>query len=170
MIMDSVMAGLRISHIFFGVFWAGTYLFTTIILVPRIRKLGPSVERPVYREVLSIATPIMVVSSLTVIGTGVAMALRAWGWHLDDILATGWGKAMLVALIAAVLAVVGGFVFIAPSGLRMDKLNRSIKGREPTPEEDKELERLSARVIAMDRINFVFVLIALIAMPVARFV
>lgn len=168
--MDSVMAGLRISHIFFGVFWAGTYLFATLILIPRLRALGPAIERPVFREVLKVATPIMVVSSFIVLGTGIAMALRVWGWHLDDMLATGWGKAMLVALIATVAAIAGGLAFLMPSGLRMDKINRAIQGREPTPEEDHELDRLSTRIVKMDRIIFLLVLTALIAMPVSRFV
>ncbi len=168
--MDSVMAGLRISHIFFGVFWGGTYLFATLILIPRLRALGPSIERPVLKEVMKVATPIMVVSSLVVLGTGVAMAHRVWGWHLDDILATGWGKAMLVALIATVAAIAFGFSFLMPSGLRMEKINRATQGREPTPEEDHELERLSTRVIRMDRINFFLIMAALIIMPIARWV
>ncbi len=168
--MDSVMAGLRISHIFFGVFWAGTYLFVTLILLPRLRALGPAFERPVARALLSVTTPVMIVSSLTVVGTGAAMVLRVWGWHMDAILATDWGKAMLAALVAAVGAIVVGFVFIAPSGIRMDKLSRSIEGRDPTPQEDRELGRLFSRVVAVDRINFVLILIALVAMPVSRFV
>ena len=164
--MDSVMAGLRISHIFFGVFWGGTYLFATLILFPKLRALGPSIERPVLGDVMKIASPMMAVSSLVVLGTGLAMELRGWGWHLD----TGWGIAMLVALIATVAAIAFGFAFLMPSGLRMDKIDRATQGREPTPEEDHELERLSTRVIRMDRINFLLIMAALIAMPVARFV
>jgi len=119
---------------------------------------------------MKLATPIMVVSSLIVLGTGVAMVFRMWGWHLDDILATGWGRAMLVALIATVAAIAGGFAFLMPSGLRMDKVNRATQGREPTQEEDQELERLITRIVRVDRLNFLLVLAALIAMPVARFV
>ncbi len=164
--MDSVMAGLRISHIFFGVFWGGTYLFATLILFPKLRALGPSIERPVLGEVMKITSPMMAVSSLVVLGTGLSMELRGWGWHLD----TGWGIAMLVALIATVTAITIGFAVLMPSGLRMDKILLATHGREPTPEEDHELERLITRIVKIDRLNFVLVMAALAIMPIARWV
>ena len=78
--------------------------------------------------------------------------------------------AMLVALIATVVAITIGFGVLMPSGLRMDKIIRATQGREPTPEEDHELERLITRIVKIDRLSFLLVMAALFIMPIARWV
>ncbi len=161
---------LRIIHIVFSVFWAGTVIFATLILIPQLRALGPAIERPTMKALLRITSPTMMVSSLIVLGTGIAIALRMHGGSLDTFLTTGWGLAMFTGFIAVVIAVIIGFGVMAPAGFRMEKLGRSIEGRDPTPDEAQQLDRLNARVRIGDRINFVLILIALVAMPVSRFV
>ena len=57
-----------------------------------------------------------------------------------------------------------------PMGLRMDKLYRSIGQGEPNAEQVNELDDIITRLRKIERINFVLMMIALISMPVARFV
>ena len=161
---------LRIVHIIFGVFWAGTVIFATFILLPQLKSLGPAIERPAMKALLRVTSPTMMVSSIIVLGTGIAMALRMSGGSIDTFLTTGWGVAMFISFIAIVVALINGFVVLAPSGFRMEKLGRSIEGRQPTAEENKQMERLNRRITTADRFNFVLILIALVAMPVSRFV
>ena len=160
---------LRILHIIFGVYVGGMYIFNTLILLPRLHALGSNIERPVLRSVLSVVSPVGAISVLILLGTGIAMAFRMRG-SLEGIFATGWGWAILIGFIAVVIATVLGFALLMPMGLRMDKIYRNIGGREPNTDEALQLDEIIARLRTIERVNFVLIMIALVSMPVARFV
>ncbi|MEW6142102.1 MAG: hypothetical protein AB1597_02955 [Chloroflexota bacterium] len=163
-------AALRILHIIFGVYVGGMYIFATLILLPKLHSLGSKVERSVIRSVLSVASPVNAVSLIIVIGTGVAMTFRLQGGDISKLLTTGWGVTIFIGAIAAVVATLIGFVLLMPKGLRMDKIYRSIGEGEPNAEQANELDDMIARFRKIERVNFVLMMIALISMPVSRFV
>ena len=160
---------LRILHIVFGVLWAGSAFYSSLILMPKLRALKPDIERPAMRAVSRLTGLIMMAGFIIVVGSGIGLALRMQG-SLDIYFSTGWGLAMLISLIAMIISSVVGFGFIVPLAFGEERLLRGIEGRDPTPDEDQKLERLSARHAALARINFVLILIAVIAMPISRFV
>jgi len=162
-------AALRILHVVFGIFWVGTVIFATFILLPQLKKLGPGIERPALKAILRVTSPTMMVSSLIVLGTGIAMVVRA-RLPVNTFFSTGWGLAMFIAFIAIVIAIIVGFSVLAPSGARMEKLGRSIEGRQPTEDENAQMERLTRRITTADRFNFVLIIIAMITMPLSRFI
>ena len=82
---------LRIVHIFFGVFLACYYLFMVPILMPRLKRLGPAIQGPVMQALMPALTPIMCVSVMVIIGTGVAMPLILRQGTLGTLFTTGWG-------------------------------------------------------------------------------
>ena len=49
--MDTELAIMRILHIVPGAVWVGSAVFVAFILNPRLRALGPEVERPVTAAV-----------------------------------------------------------------------------------------------------------------------
>ena len=59
---DPLMVVLRIVHIVFGMFWAGTAVFLAVILDPRLRSLGPEVQRPVMGAIAPIMGPALGIS------------------------------------------------------------------------------------------------------------
>jgi len=61
-----------------------------------------------------------------------------------------------------------GFGLLTPTGIRLDRLGRSIEGRPPTPEEGQQLQYLSERVKKLSRVNFIFVAIAIVTMVTAK--
>jgi len=77
---------------------------------------------------------------------------------------------MIIGLAATAAAGVVGFGFLMPTGIRIDKLGRSIKGRTPNPDEGKQLHQLSARVETLSRVNLVLIVIALATMVASRYV
>ena len=77
---------------------------------------------------------------------------------------------MVIGLIATLVVVTIGFGFLTPTGIRLEKVGRSIEGRPPTPEEGQKLHQLSTRVETLSRVNFVFVVIALSTMVISRYV
>ncbi len=159
---------LRFLHIVIGVFWGGTVIFSSFILLPRLRGLAPNIERSVLNSLEKI-TPVFIVSGVITIGTGIAMALRMQG-DIAAYFTTGWGLVMFIAFIAMVITLIDAFVFMAPAESRLAKMSRGIEEREPTAEEAQQLEQLSRRIATYDRIHAVRVLIALIVMPISRFV
>jgi len=167
--MDSLLITLRIIHVIFGIYLAGSYLFIVPILEPRLKRLGPAIQGPVMRAIVPIMSPVNGISFIIVIITGVAMTLiLRWG-SLGTLLVSGWGWAIIIGTVATLVVVVVGFGLLTPTGMRLDKLGRSIEGRAPTPSEAQELQRLSARMDFLSRLNLVFVLIALATMLSARY-
>ncbi|MBI2831728.1 MAG: hypothetical protein HYX79_05680 [Chloroflexi bacterium] len=163
--MDAI---LRIIHVVFGIFWAGTVLYASFVLLPVLKSLGPAIERPAVRGLMRVTSPIMSVLSLIVLGTGIAMALRT-GLSISALFSTGRGWAIFIAFIAVVIYLIAGFGILLPSGARMDTLGRSIEGRQPAAAESEEMGRLARRISTVERVGSVAVLIATILMPLLRF-
>lgn len=164
------MVVLRLLHIVFGVFWAGSTFFLTLVLEPRLHKLGPAIQRPVMGGLMPVLTPFMLVSSLVTIGAGIGLTLSLRGGSLSTFLSTGWGWAILIGFVAATANFAIGFGVITPTGLRMKELAHRFAGRTPKPEETSQLDALSQRITFLSRVNFVLVLIAVGAMAAARYV
>lgn len=161
---------LRILHIIFGVYMVGASIFILFILEPRVKSLGKDTWHRVLRVTEAPASASLGVSVLIILGTGIAMTIRMRGGDLGLILSTGWGIAMLVGFIATVGALVVGFGLSVPKGMHLMKMERSMKGRDPNPDETHEIDKIFTRLELVERINIVLILIALISMPVARFV
>ncbi len=166
----SALLVLRIVHIFFGVFLAGYYLFMVPILAPRLKRLGPTIQGPVMQALMPVLTPVMAISAIVIVGTGVAMTLIMRQGNLGTLFTTGWGWAIIVGSVLTLVAVVLAFGFITPAGLRIEKLSSSIQGRPPTPDEARQLGQLSSRIETISKINFVLIVIILLAMLLARYV
>ncbi len=166
----TILMVLRIVHIVFGIYIAGSYLFMVPILEPRLKSLGPATQSSVMRALMPILTPINAISFIIIIGTGVAMTLIMRSGALNTLFITAWGWAMIIGLAATVAASVVGFGFLMPTGIRMDKLGRSIEGRAPNPDEGKQLHQLAARVETLSRVNLVLIVIALATMVASRYV
>ena len=167
--MNTEFVVLRIVHIAFGAFWVGSALFLVLILEPRLKTLGPTIQRPVMGALMPVMGPALGISGVITIAAGVYLALRLrWG-HLDTFLDTGWGWAILVGFMASVGAMSSG-VTTGVMANRMSRLGREIEGRPPTPEEAGQLQRLAARLTLLGRTTAVLLLIAVAAMASARYV
>ena len=160
---------LRLIHVIAGIFVGGTYLFLVPILEPRLKRLGPALQGPVMSALMPILTPIMGASFVVLFGTGTAMTLMVRQGNLSQLVTTAWGWDILLGIIATIAIFIVGFGILTPTGIRMEKLGRSIEGRAPSPEEGQRLHQLSVRIEKLSRINFVFVLIALATMVIARY-
>ena len=140
------------------------------MLLPKLHGLGARIERSVLKSVLSVASPVTAVSALIVIGTGVAMTFQLRGGNISTLLTTGWGVTIFIGFVATVVATLSGFIMLMPAGLRMDKIYRAVGEGEPNADQAAELDDIITRFKKIERVNFVLIMIALISMPVARFV
>jgi uncharacterized membrane protein len=158
---------LRTLHILFGIFWAGTTFFTTLILEPRLRRLGSGIQNPVMNALMPIITPLMMLSSLIVLGTGVVLTFSLWS-SMESLFTTTPGIILTAGFVLTVAAMTVGFGFLAPTGMRMGKLAKTLEGRAPSQEETAQLSMLSHRIEFFSRINFVLILLSVLAMALLR--
>ncbi|MBI4322583.1 MAG: hypothetical protein HY675_29175 [Chloroflexi bacterium] len=168
--MDSQMVLLRALHIVFGTFWVGTDLFLTFVLLPRLRSLGRGIEQPVMVALMRVVPPVLMISSIVVVVSGVWITGSMRGWNLNWVLAGGWGSAMFIGLVGTVLALIVGFGVIPPLTMRMDKVARGFEGRAPTGDADRQLQSLTTRITNLARANSVLLIVVVASMAVARFV
>lgn len=168
--MDITILTLRVLHIGFGTFWVGTDVFLTFLLLPRLRTLGPNIERPVLVAIMRTLPPVMMIASIGTFVSGIALAGIMRGWNVNWVFASGWGIAIFLGFAGTFIALSVGFGLLPPLTIRMDRLARSFEGREPTAAESQELDQLKARGTKLAKLNSVLLILVVISMAVARFV
>lgn len=168
--MDALLALLRALYIVFGTFWVGTDIFVTFFLIPRLRTLGPAVERPVMGTLIRVMPPALMVSSVVTVVSGVMLVGALRGWRLNWLFTTGWGWAMCAGFVLTVVTLVVGFGILPPLTIRSNKLSLAFEAGSTTHEEVLLLDQLNVRITALARTNSVPLIIVVGAMAVARFV
>ena len=165
--MNVQMVIVRIIHIGFGMFWAGSALFLAFVLEPSLRTLGPTIQRPVMGALSRLIGPLLGGSGVITIAAGTYLALRLrWG-HLDTFFDTGWGWAILLGFVLAIAAMAtGGMTGLQVA--RMDRIGREMEGRPPNPEELAKIQRISTRLRRLGRTTATLLLIVVVAMASAR--
>lgn len=168
--MNGELALLRLLHIIPGAFWVGTAIFVAFILEPVVHKLGPQVESPLFGALGMRMGPIMTVNGLLTIIFGLVLVARTPGRGYDQLLSTGWGIAISIGLITAVIA----FVFGLRTGMVAAGIGRAAKGITPgtpaPPDVMAKIEKLKGELRMLSRGNAVLVIIAVGTMASARFV
>jgi len=161
---------LRVLHIGFGAFWVGTDAFLTFLLFPRLRTLGPDIERPVMAAIMRILPPVMMVSSIVTFVSGIFLIGIMRGWNVDWAFTSGWGIAISIGFFGTLMTLIVGFGLLPPLTIRTDKLERSFAGRQPTVAETEEFDKLTARGQMLAKVNSVLLIVVVLSMAVARFV
>ena len=166
---DQELIALRLIHITFGVFWAGSAIFFAVILQPRLHTLEPAVRGQVMGVLIPVMGPALIGSAVITIAGGTTLALRMrWG-HLDTFLDTGWGWAILIGFVASIGAISSGIITIVQAN-RMLKLGHAVAAGSASPEEASQMQRYRARLPRLARGTAVMVLVAIGTMASARFI
>ena len=160
---------MRILHIVFGVFWAGSAIFFAAILQPRLHTLDLPVRLRVLGALIPVMGPVLISSAVVTILAGTALALRMRWDNLDAFVDTGWGIAMLVGFAASIGAITSGITMIRRAG-QMVKLGGAVVDGTASPEVAEQVTRIGARLPRLARSTAVMVLVAIVTMAVARFV
>jgi hypothetical protein len=168
--MDAGILTLRILHIGFGTFWVGTDLFFTFLLMPRLRALGPHIERPVLAAAGKALGPVLMVSSIITFASGLMLVGAMRGWNVSWLFASGWGIAIFAGFVGTAIALFVGFGLVPPVVIRLDRLTTDLEGRAPTAAEATEVDALRARGATLGRVNSLLLIVVVISMAVARFV
>lgn len=170
---NSLLLLLRLVHIVVGVLWVGTTIFLATFLVPTIKAIGPAggavmqelVQRRKLSLYLSIAGPLVLLSGIALYGLADEASGGAFRRSHNG-MTFGVGGAL--ALIGGLI----GMFYSGPQARRLGEMSQAIRerGTPPTPEEGATLGAMQARLGGIQRVVAVLLLLATIAMSVARYV
>ena len=164
---------LRLIHILFGVFWAGTAMFNAIFLIPAVRALGPAGGQVMQEIAGKRKLPVyfLVAGILTVL-SGFALFWHDSAGFSNGFMRSAGGRTFAVGGLFALIAVLVGIFVVTPAAMRLTKLGAAIAaaGKPPTPEQAAEVQRLQIRLGMMAMLAAGLLTITTICMAVARYV
>lgn len=164
---------LRLVHIISGAFWVGAVMFTTLLLTPTLRAVGPGAG-PIMNQLVKVRKlpTVMMMSALLTIAAGtwlliIDSALQPGVW-----MRSGTGMTFGAGAVFAILAFALGMAVNMPASKRMAAIGSAAaaRGGPPTPDEQAELQRLQGRLSTASQIVMVLLILATGAMAIARYV
>ena len=163
---------LRVLHIVGGVLWVGTAVFIAWFLGPSLRAVGPAGGAVMGQltQVRRLPIWMMVFMSVTLIAgfllywANARVGGAAW-------LGSGPGRTFGIGGVLALAGGVVGMVVTAPTGRKLGALGATLAaaGRPPTPDERATMEALQQRLAKAAGLVAVLVVLATMAMAVARY-
>jgi hypothetical protein len=163
---------LRLLHIGFGVFWAGSVIFFALFIMPSLKAAGPdgakfmqALGKSGYPIAAMIAALITIISGFLLI------------WKLSHGFEPMWFKSWYARILTtgaaiAIIAFIIGFFINRPSAARINKIGEAIakQGAGPTPEQMNEMMLLRKKIFKAT--NYIALLLALtiVSMSIFRYV
>lgn len=171
--MNTVAMLLRAIHIICGVYWAGTLFFVVTLLQPSVADAGPEggkVQQALIRRRFLEIVPLMAI--LTIL-SGLELYRRISGGFQAAWIASAGGMTLTVGVVAALVAFTIGMTLLRPSAKKIGPLIQQSQGLPEGPDRDAafaRIERLRRRAIVGGRWVAGFLIIAVAAMAVFRYV
>jgi hypothetical protein len=164
---------LRLLHVVVGAFWVGTVVFVALFLVPSLRAVGPGAA-PVMGHLVQVRRlPIVLLTSAWI----TLLSGAALTWHNAGPLGFRWfsvgpGRVFGLGAILALVATLVGMAVNAPTASRIGAITARAQaaGGPPSAEDQLELGRLQTRMTKASNVAAVLLVLALMAMAVARYV
>jgi uncharacterized membrane protein len=156
-----VKTSVALVHIVFATIWLGSAFFYSVLLVPKVRTLPAAERGPLLRSVGAPMTPLLALSALATVASGLVMMVQLHHLHPGSFSHTRWGTALIVGALASVGALAVAVVVEAPArrrGARLDAAGESaVAGR------------LGRRGRAARLVALALLFVALATMAVARY-
>ena len=97
-------------HIFFATIWLGGSFFYAVILLPRLRVMDLADQRAFMRSLRGVMTPVLAVSALATIVSGLVMMVQLHALHPGSFSHSRWGLSLEVGALASLAALALAFV------------------------------------------------------------
>ncbi len=169
--MSALLVVARVIHISTGVFWGGAVLFVNFLLGPSVMAVGPDgakvmqelVKRRYYEIVIAAAT-------LTVLSGFYLIWIDSSGFAAEWF-ATRFGQGISTGMLAAVIAYILGVFMVRPALYRVLALGGQMAQASPgdRPAIEQQMVAARARLVGVGGVATVFLLVAIVAMAVARY-
>lgn len=175
MLADSAyMLVFRIVHITAGVLWVGSVFLLSAFVAPAAEAIAPA-GAPLMGELLGkrrLVDRIIGLGVITVVG---GLFLYWHDWHLfpsfGDWLSSRFGGTLTIGMVSALIALGIGGSITRPNARRLLALGAQVaaSGAPPTPEVAAEIGAIQHRLKVAARVGLGFLLFAVLAMSVARY-
>lgn len=161
---------LRILHIAGGIMWVGSATLYLFLLVPAARSAQSAGQKflqtlgPKFGAMMGMVTTITVLS-------GALLYARFAAGGLSFIWNTGIGLAFTVGAVAALGSYAMGVGYFGRMQAKIEKLGvemESVQGA-PNPAQVMEMNRLQSNLMKAYKFDFVLLIVAMLAMAVARY-
>jgi uncharacterized membrane protein len=161
---------LRVLHIGGGVIWVGSAILYLFLLLPAAQAVESAGQKfmqafgPRFGKMMSIVTTVTVLS-------GALLYARFFNGGISFIWQTVAGFAFFLGALAAVISYITGAAVISPTQEKIGALGAAMAGAggPPKPEQIAEMNRLQTYVLKVYRIDFVLLVVAVVAMAVGRY-
>lgn len=163
--MDTELVIMRILHIGPGVVWVGSAFFAAFILNPRLRALGPEMEKQVTASINKVWGPVVHGAAAITIIVGFLLISRSPSGEFGDLFNTDWGWAIGIGLVASFVALLFGGL----AGFSQARGRRLIEESPDAPDE-AGLASLDTQAAVYEKLHAVVALVAVAAMAAARWV
>jgi uncharacterized membrane protein len=169
--MSALIIIARLIHISTGVFWGGAILFVNFLLGPSVMAVGPDgakvmqelIKRHYYEIVIGAAT-LTIASGLTMIWVDSGGFEGAW-------FATRFAQGISAGMLAAIIAYLLGVFIVRPALHRMLALGGQLAQAQPADRQmiQQQMDAVRGRLITVGGVSSLFLLLAVLAMAVARY-
>jgi uncharacterized membrane protein len=170
--MDLLLIILRLVHIFGAIYWAGTAFFLMFVFSPTVAK-ATEPERAILGKIT--ANPMLVPSiaasgGLTVLA-GLILYFRYW-LNSPDAMTSNAVKVFGIGGLAGIIALIIGGAFVGRLTRKMGALGAQAAsaGGPPSADLRSQIGATMASLQQWSKINFVFIVIAVFCMAIARHV
>jgi uncharacterized membrane protein len=163
---------LRVVHIVAGVSWVGGAVVQTLFVEPSVRATAPESRKfmQYFMGRRNYGAFMGATSALTVLA-GALLFWRSSGGFQWAWMRSGPGLMFTLGSVVGIVVFLWGMLLIGPRAGRMTALGQAIAaaGGPPTPAQVAELNRLDKEMNFIGRVDFVLLLVALLAMATARY-
>jgi hypothetical protein len=164
---------LRLIHIIGGVFWVGSAMFGTFLLMPSLRAAGPAAG-PVMNQLGQVRKMpiVMMTSAIVTVVAGIWLLMIDSAGAPGVFMKSGPGRTFGIGAALSILGFLLGVVINMPAARRLGAIGATAakRGSAPTPDEAAEMQRLQGRMSAASQIVTLLLLLATGAMAIARYV
>ena len=163
---------LRLLHIGFGIFWAGSAISFAFFIGPAVKASGPEgvkfmqqLGKSKYPIVIMITAIITIISGLLLMGKLSNGFQSAW-------FSTLYAKVLSVGGVVSIIAFIIGFTVNRPAATRINAISDEIAkaGGPPGSEQMQQLMALRKKLSTGTNYITVLLIIAVIAMSIFRYV
>lgn len=171
--MITYLIVLRIVHIVAGVLWVGGAVLFSLFIEPSVKATAPGGQQFMqYFMGRRRFSPFMnLVSGLTVIAGALLFWNKSgglqWPW-----IQSGPGLVFTFGAVVGIAVYLLGLFMIRPRAGRMGVLGQAIgaNGGVPTSAQAAEMQQLDHELAVIGRVDTVLLIVALVAMAIARYV
>lgn len=166
----SVILILRILHIGGGIMWVGSATLYLLLLIPAARTAQSAGQKflqtlgPKFGAMMGMVTTVTVLS-------GALLYARFFAGGISFVWNTGAGFAFTIGAVAALGSYALGAGYFGKTQEKIGKLGAEMESAQsaPNPAKVQEMNRLQSSLMKAYQFDFILLVVAMLAMAVARY-